>query len=135
MEPTSVTQSATLRQTSGDEQLRQSQPEKGSNTSEGRGEGGTAVFPSVRIKQQENINFSFKLWKTGTETYEILATVYGSYAKYCTQSSNDWEGSRWGTMILNVIQGTVGHQLLKSKKQLRSVVRSVLAYCHKFTNW
>ena len=96
MEPTSVTQSATLRQTSGDEQLRQSQPEKGSNTSEGRGEGGRAVFPSVGIKQQENINFSFKLWKTGTETYEILATVYGSYAKYCTQSSNDWEGSRWG---------------------------------------
>jgi len=67
--------------------LRQSQPEKSSNTCGGgrRGEGGGAVFPLVGIKQQVNINFSFKLWKTATGTYETLETVYESCAKYCTQ--------------------------------------------------
>lgn len=42
------------------------------------------VFSFVGIKQHVNINFSFKIWKTATETYAILATVYGSYAQYCS---------------------------------------------------
>jgi hypothetical protein len=40
----------------------------------------------------------------------------------------------WGMMILNMIQGTVSHQPLKSKTQLQSVVPSVWVCCRIFTN-
>ena len=112
------------RQTSGDASFRKSHPERGVVVEEEEGEG--AVFPFVGIKQRVSINFCFKLWKTATETYEILETVYGNYAQYCTQSFNEGKDSQWVMTILNMIQGTLNHQLLKSKTQLQSVVYSVL---------